>query len=980
MRASPRGPAVLWNRWRPLLRLAVRDAARHRMRTVLAALLVALPVAALITGTSLAESGPPAREAALAGIPDGAQAVVTATAVHRTGEPFPQLPEGPPGPWVDDTEQMPASAEEVSAHLPAENRLLPYWSSPELLVTTGIDLAPGEEAPAGAHVVEGVDLARVATARMTEADGEALDLLLPEPVEGAAPADATEAVVTTALADRLDLAVGDALTFVAPPFNGWFSTDGRIGDAVQDSQRAYRVAGIVAGTEPRAWAHDTWVSRLAEADPVGIDRRWLVVGPAPVTWEQARAVNPLQAFVVSRHVLTDGYPGPDGLYPVPADPRRVLLDLVSVVLTAVLGGMLVLFLVTPAFAVSTDQARRTLGLAAATGAAPADLRRTVTAQGLLVGLVGGVLGTGLGVGLVFAADLVLERLSRSDPGLVSPAVHFSWWVFPAAIGVAVLLGVLATLVPARTAARLQPVEALKDRPDRRRRRVADRPAVRLLSAAAGPLLLAAAVAAGAAGLALPVPERPEHLPPTGPPPGSGPLLALLVLTLGCAVVGLMLCVRTITVSGPRFADRLPPAPRMALRDAADHRSRFLPAALAVLVTVCAASYLAVVAGSTTANEADRTGEAVAGGHLVLGAEVPVGEEFDRLVITDTIGALAEELPVVGHEPVRSPASSEDGAVHFAPLLPEGRACPEGRFPDTASGIEVGAPLTCTDWEHAYTPSMSTAWWGGSDAFVLSGDALRASGLPGAREAARVLDAGGVVVNNAAVLSDEGTVRVALSTQPLPEEDTAERVVELPGAFLRGFAPRAALSPDTARDLEVTGLEYIAEYPVLSRELTRAELDRAGEIVREHTALVRMAEPRHRYPWGGNEALVPIALLAALAVAAAAISLMLARTQSRRDFATMNAVGATPRFLRRFAFTQAVLVLAAGLPTGLAAGVALGAYRIAWNRSVGVDGAWLETVPLWEVQAALAAAVAVVGLAAATLAGRPPRRITRRPVD
>ncbi|MFS8480236.1 MAG: hypothetical protein FWJ93_14995, partial [Micromonosporaceae bacterium] len=242
------------------MRMASRDAARHRVRTVLATVLVALPMAALVGGTVLTQSDVPARDAALASIPDGVQAVITATAVPRTGAPFPQLPEGAPGPWIDDLQQVPASAAELAALLPAGNRLLPFWNSPELIATSELALAPGEQtaAGAGAEALTGLDLSRVSAATLRETEPEALALLVPELAAGRRPADATEAVVTTDLAKRLGVTIGDTIAFVAPPHHGWYSTDGRIGEVVADSQRAYRISGLVDADEQRAWAPAGW--------------------------------------------------------------------------------------------------------------------------------------------------------------------------------------------------------------------------------------------------------------------------------------------------------------------------------------------------------------------------------------------------------------------------------------------------------------------------------------------------------------------------------------------------------------------------------------------------------------------------------------------------------------------------------------------------------------------------------------------------
>lgn len=82
--------------WRPILRLARRDARRHLLRTILAAILIALPVAALVTYTSSSNPGLPPRDRVLASIPDGAEAIITATAIPQGGAPFPQV-RGRPG-------------------------------------------------------------------------------------------------------------------------------------------------------------------------------------------------------------------------------------------------------------------------------------------------------------------------------------------------------------------------------------------------------------------------------------------------------------------------------------------------------------------------------------------------------------------------------------------------------------------------------------------------------------------------------------------------------------------------------------------------------------------------------------------------------------------------------------------------------------------------------------------------------------------
>ncbi|MDF2992197.1 MAG: hypothetical protein K0S37_2711 [Microbacterium sp.] len=957
--------------WRPTLRLALRDTRAHALRTVLSCLLIALPIAALVAWAAVQQAPTPSRDQALASIPSHAQAVLTATTLSRDAPPFPQLPEGAPGPWNGDLETAPPTADELAAALPPGNRLIPFWQSLELIATTGLNLAPGVESTAGADVASAdIDVSTLSTGRLIEADAEGLGILIPALDEGRMPIDDTEAVVSRAFAERLGLSVGDDVSLVAPPWSGWYGSngEGRLGEVVQNVQRGYRVSGIAPGTAQTAWAPAGWMSRLVAADPVGIDGRWLVVGDAPVTWENAQQLNALQTFAVSRDVL-ENYPPASALYPVETDAKALVERAAVTILVAFVGALLVLGLVTPAFAVAADESRRMLGLAAVAGATPRDLRRTILLQGGLVGVGGGIAGVGLGI----AGGALL--VAAAYPG-ANMWTRFPVWAPLAGVAIAVAIGLVATLGPARRAARLQPVDAVRDRlappitPGRGR----------VIMRAVLPAVLAVlAIIAGwgAFARAGAFHDALAQLPAEYRAPGqTDPSAALLVaVTVVVGASALVLGIRALLSVAGSVAGRAPLALRLAVRDGLDHPTRVVPAAAGVLVAVLAASALLVVTGSGTQNNRDSTGQMIGAGHVVLGTFVPVSPAFDRLVLADSARALAEDLPVTGTLPIETTAL--DGSRYLEALPAPEKTCPAGRAPDAPAMLDPDETVTCRDAVDAYSPSMSVAWMGGTNTYVLSPDAVRASGIAGADAAADVLEAGGAIVNDATRLSGDGEVRLAVGADMFPGEEGALSITPVPGAFLRGFAPPLTVSPETARALGITEFDFVGEYVLTSRPLTAGELDRAREIVTTHTSLVTMATPQNVDPWGDAAGLAPVLALASLAVAATTVSLLLARTQARRDATTMYAVGATPRFLRRVALAQGSLILLLGVPLGLGAGLAMGSYVVAWSRFAGSPGSWLQTIPLWDLQGLLAVVVVAASLVGVLLVARPPRRAVRR---
>ncbi len=103
--------------------------------------------------------------------------------------------------------------------------------------------------------------------------------------------------------------------------------------------------------------------------------------------------------------------------------------------------------------IAVAQRTQEIGLLKALGAPPAQIRHLFFAEASLLSLVGSVVGLVLGE----AGSAVIGQIYPTLP------VAAPWWAVLAAVGTALLTGILFSVWPARRAARLDPVTALARR-------------------------------------------------------------------------------------------------------------------------------------------------------------------------------------------------------------------------------------------------------------------------------------------------------------------------------------------------------------------------------------------------------------------------------------------------------------------------------------------------------------------------------------
>ncbi|RJK93184.1 ABC transporter permease [Vallicoccus soli] len=260
--------------------------------------------------------------------------------------------------------------------------------------------------------------------------------------EGRGPQGPGEIAVDTQTADRADLAVGDRVRLITPagPREEQLVGVFRFGES-GGLAGASLVAFDTATAQSLTGAEGFYSSISVDAeDGVGEEElRDAVAAALPDGFEAKTATE-----------ITD-----EG-----ADALEQSLSFINVFLLVFAGIALFVgsFIILNTFSMIVAQRTRELALLRAVGASRAQVTRSVLVEALAVGLLGAVLGLGVGVGLAALLRWVFGRVGLQLDGdlVVEPSTVV--WSFVVGVGVTLL----AAYVPARRAARVPPVAAMRD--------------------------------------------------------------------------------------------------------------------------------------------------------------------------------------------------------------------------------------------------------------------------------------------------------------------------------------------------------------------------------------------------------------------------------------------------------------------------------------------------------------------------------------
>lgn len=115
------------------------------------------------------------------------------------------------------------------------------------------------------------------------------------------------------------------------------------------------------------------------------------------------------------------------------------------------------FIIYNTFQMAVGERRKQLGILRAIGATPKQIQRMILREAMWISVLGSAVGCVLGI---YGAS-VLNGATESILQVQLPNVSLQWFPFVAAVGIGVGVSILGAFIPARSAARVQPMEAIR---------------------------------------------------------------------------------------------------------------------------------------------------------------------------------------------------------------------------------------------------------------------------------------------------------------------------------------------------------------------------------------------------------------------------------------------------------------------------------------------------------------------------------------
>ena len=264
--------------------------------------------------------------------------------------------------------------------------------------------------------------------------------------EGAAPSAADDVVIDAATATRYDLTVGQdvKILFQGPPEE--FTISGILGFGDADNLGGATLAAFTLPTAQRVLDKEGEFDSISVLGDEGTDPGQLRAAIQDVLPPKVEAVTSTSVADEQSDQLKEGL----GFF-------RIAL-LVFAFIALFVGS----FQIFNTFSIIVAQRAKELALLRAVGASRRQVLTSVIVEALVLGLVAAVIGIVAGVGIA-----VLLKALLSGFGIDLPSTSLQ--LKPRTIVVSLIIGVVVTTVasvlPARRAARVAPIEALRDSQD-----------------------------------------------------------------------------------------------------------------------------------------------------------------------------------------------------------------------------------------------------------------------------------------------------------------------------------------------------------------------------------------------------------------------------------------------------------------------------------------------------------------------------------